>query len=117
MRNERRCGKFCRTTLAGWKRCLAGIAPIGARGSGERLNDVRNDSSLVKSNYKEEGSLGKIEPSPRRRAMTNSIPTLRQPSPYLTLRRKLIDEASGMYFAGQVISPMGWPSQMIWASI
>src|SRR5437763_1701823 len=31
MKSERRCGKFCRATLAGWKRCWAGIAPIGAR--------------------------------------------------------------------------------------
>ena len=53
----------------------------------------------------------------RQRATMKSIATLRQPSPYLTLLRKLIDEASGMYFAGQVISPMGRPNQIICASI
>jgi len=28
------------------------------------------------------------------------------PNPYVTLRRKLIEEASGKYFVGQEISPI-----------
>ncbi len=33
MKSERRCGKFCRARLADWRRCWAGIAPIGAKPS------------------------------------------------------------------------------------
>src|SRR6267154_5581567 len=33
MKSEQRCGKFCRARLAGWRRCWAGIAPIGAKPS------------------------------------------------------------------------------------
>src|SRR5580765_3350771 len=32
MRSEHLCGKFCRARLADWRRCWAGIAPIGAEG-------------------------------------------------------------------------------------
>ena len=33
MKSERRCGKFWRARLADWRRCWAGIAPIGAKPS------------------------------------------------------------------------------------
>src|SRR5436190_20936762 len=88
MRNERRCGKFCRATLAGWKRCLAGIAPIGARGSGERLNDVRNDSSLVKSQLQRgrESRKNRTLTAPARDGEFNSYLKATQPIPNAPLK-------------------------------
>lgn len=39
-------------------------------------------------------------------ASRNIDPVERQPKPYLMLRRKLMDEASGKYLVGQLTSPM-----------
>src|SRR6185503_13710427 len=43
-------------------------------------------------------------------------PVFKQPKPYWTLRRKLIEDPSWKYFVGQVTSAMTYPSQWIWAS-
>jgi hypothetical protein len=51
------------------------------------------------------------------RLSRNRIPVARQPKPYVTLRRKLIEEASAKYFVGQLTSPMVNPCQTICASI
>ena len=46
-------------------------------------------------------------------ASRNFNPVQRQPEPYLTLRRKLIEDASGKYFVGQLISAIVQPSQRV----
>src|ERR1051325_3134867 len=51
------------------------------------------------------------------RARRKQAPVMRQPKPYLILRRRLIEEASAKYFVGQVTSAMACPCQMMWASI
>src|SRR5205823_1256315 len=55
---------------------------------------------------------GKSRPLPRIRAKRNSNAVPRQPNPYRTLLRKLIDDASDKYLAGQVTSPIAHPSQI-----
>src|SRR5947207_5543677 len=100
MTSGRRSGKFSKAKSDGSKRFSSGIAPTGAdsvaqafyarSARGERRSAVRDSPS-------------KMVPVSLQRATMKSIATLRQPSPYLTLLRKLIDEASGMYFAGQEI--------------
>ena len=50
-------------------------------------------------------------------ASRKTIAVETQPSPYRTLRRKLIDEASSKYFVGQLTSAIVYPSQRISASI
>src|ERR1039458_9604328 len=50
-------------------------------------------------------------------ARRNFNPMARQPKPYLRLRRKLIEDASGKYFVGQLTSAIVKPCQKICASI
>src|ERR1017187_10886117 len=48
---------------------------------------------------------------------TKETVVLSTPSPYSTLRLKLMDEASLKYFVGQEISPMRKPNMTAWAII
>src|SRR4051812_11454839 len=50
-------------------------------------------------------------------AKRNFKPVDRQPKPYFTLRRKLIDDASLKYLVGQLTSPIVNPCHRICASI
>src|SRR5438093_5932337 len=50
-------------------------------------------------------------------AKRNFSAVFRQPKPYLTLRQKLIDDASEKYRVGQLTSPIPCPNQRICASI
>src|SRR6186713_782540 len=51
------------------------------------------------------------------RARPNCAVTPRTPSPYVTLREKLMDDESAAYRVGQLTSPMRNPACRHWASI
>src|SRR6266850_8306318 len=91
---------------------LTGSASARSRGARGRSN--RGGGSG------ESGPLLKIVPARRDQANSSDLtipslasrnlnPTLRQPKPYFTLRRKLMEEASLKYFVGQLTSPIVKP--------
>src|SRR5271169_1291809 len=71
------------------------------RGKSQRADDGKNNFGLARPIL----------------ASRYCMPTFRQPKPYFTLRRKLIEDASLKYLVGQLTSPIVKPCHKICASI